>query len=72
MFGDRVQEWVGKRITLWPDPNVKYMTKAIKGIRVWGSHDIPEDMDVKVKLPRKKAFTMAMHAMRDREPGQEG
>jgi hypothetical protein len=56
MFGKKVQEWVGKRITLFP---TTYNDDDC--IRVWGSPDIADEMNVDVQLPRKRPFKMTMH-----------
>jgi hypothetical protein len=56
MFGRKVQEWVGKRVIFFPDK-----WNGEECIRIWGSPDIPEEMDVEVKLPRKKPINMRMH-----------
>lgn len=56
MFGRDLKQWPGKRVQLFAgtwDGDVC--------IRVWGSPDIAQDMDVVVQLPRKKAITMTMH-----------
>lgn len=56
MFGRKVQEWVGKRVTLFAA-----MWDGEECIRVWGSPDIPEDREVTISLPRKRPFAMTMH-----------
>ena len=56
MFGRKVQEWVGKRVTLFADK-----WNGEEATRVWGSPDIKEEMAVEVKLPRKKPIMMTMH-----------
>lgn len=56
MFGSKVQEWVGKRVTLYPA-----MHDGEPAIRVWGSPDIERDFEVVVALPRKRPFAMVMH-----------
>jgi hypothetical protein len=58
MFGRKVQEWVGKRVTLFAG-----MWDGEECIRVWGSPDIANDMEVTVALPRKRPFKMPMHKM---------
>jgi len=58
MFGRKLPEWVGKKITLFPD---KWNGEDC--IRIWGSPEIPSDIDVEVKLPRRKPFTMKMHVV---------
>ncbi len=56
MFGRKVQEWIGKRVTLFADK-----WNGEEATRVWGSPDIKEEMAVEVKLPRKKPIVMTMH-----------
>lgn len=56
MFGPKVQQWVGKRVTLFPA-----IHDGEPAIRVWGSPDIDNDFEVLVTLPRKRPFNMTMH-----------
>lgn len=58
MFGRLVQQWVGKRVTLFAG-----MWNGEEAIRVWGSPDIAADAEVVIALPRKRPFTMVMHKM---------
>lgn len=51
MFGARLADWQGKRVTLFPD-----IWNGEPCIRVWGSPDIEADMRVQVALPRRKPF----------------
>jgi len=64
MFGDRLQNWVGKRVTLFPGE-----WNGEPCIRVWGSPDIPADISVDIRLPRRKPFRMTMHRV-DLKPAQ--
>ncbi len=62
MFGRKVQDWKGKRITLYPSTVAE--AGAMKGepcIRVYGSPDIANDLDVIVQLPKRKPYTTTMH-----------
>lgn len=56
MFGRKVPEWVGKRVTLFPDT-----WNGEPCIRIWGSPDIVADIDVMVTLPRRRPFKKTMH-----------
>jgi hypothetical protein len=56
MFGKKVQEWIGKRVTVFP---TTYNDNDC--IRVWGSPDIEADRQVAIQLPRKRPFQMTMH-----------
>jgi hypothetical protein len=58
MFGSKLPDWVGKRVTLFPS-----QWNGEDCIRVWGSPDIASDMQVEVKLPRRKPIRMTMHAV---------
>jgi hypothetical protein len=67
MFGRKIPEWPGHRITLFPGT-----WDGDECIRVWGSPDIEADMEVAIALPRKRPFNMTMHAMRKPAgPGRE-
>lgn len=56
MFGKKVQQWVGKRVTLMPS-----MWNGDDCIRIYGSPDFPADKEIVVQLPRKRPITMTMH-----------
>lgn len=56
MFGRKLNEWVGKRIILFPSK-----WNGEDAIRIWGSPDIKEEFELEVKLPRKKPMKMTMH-----------
>jgi hypothetical protein len=57
LFGRKVQEWVGKRVTLFASS-----WNGEPCLRIWGSPDISKDTEVIVQLPRKKPIVMVMHA----------
>lgn len=56
MFGKKVQEWVGKQITLMPA-----LWNGEDCIRIYGSPDIEADKEITVQLPRKRPQRMTMH-----------
>lgn len=56
MFGKKLPEWVGKRVTLFPS-----QWNGEDCIRVWGSPDIAADREITVTLPRKRPMAMTMH-----------
>lgn len=56
MFGKKVQEWVGKRITLFAS-----VWNGDDCIRIFGSPDIAETREITVQLPRKRPIAMTMH-----------
>ena len=84
MFGRKVPEWSGKRVTLFPSVvTERGMLKGQPCIRVWGSPDIDHDLDIVVKRPRQDAKSMTLHkvvmgkaepatkAPASREPGDD-
>lgn len=56
MFGKKLSEWIGKRVIFYPD---KWNGEDC--IRIFGSPDLAEELDVEIKLPRRKPFNMRMH-----------
>jgi len=64
MFGDKLSDWVGKKVTLFPSS-----WNGEPAIRVWGSPDIKEDLNVSVVLPRKKPIPMVMHKVERKVEG---
>lgn len=69
MFGRKLFDWAGKRLTIFPGK-----WGQDDAIRIWGSPDIALDAEVIVTLPRKKPFPMTMHKVElkaQREPGDE-
>jgi hypothetical protein len=56
MFGKELANWMGKRITIFED-----VWNGEPCIRVWGSPDIAEELEVTVTLPRRRPFKKVMH-----------
>jgi hypothetical protein len=56
MFGKKVQEWVGHRVTLFAGN-----WNGDECIRIWGSPELDKDRPITVSLPRKRPFEMIMH-----------
>jgi len=63
MFGKKVQEWVGKRVTLFPT-----VWNGEDAIRIYGSPEIEADKEITISLPRKRPFAMTMHSTRAAPP----
>lgn len=62
LFGRNPQQWVGKRVTIFPD--VVKEAGAMRGepcIRIHGSPDLAHDMDVSIQLRKRKPYTLTMH-----------
>lgn len=62
MFGRMVQEWIGKRVTLFADTWDGELC-----IRIWGSPDIAEDLEIEVALPRKRPMKKIMHKVQPKQ-----
>lgn len=58
MFGRDTGAWVGKRVTFYPAP-IDFGDAEI-AIRVRGSPDLPANMEIEIKLARKKARKVVM------------
>jgi hypothetical protein len=56
MFGKQISEWIGKRVTIFPDT-----WNGEPCIRIWGSPDLPQDLDVQITLPRRRPFKKTLH-----------
>lgn len=63
MFGRKIPEWEGKRVTIFPGE-----WNGEPCIRIWGSPDIQADMQIEVALPRRRPIPMTMHAVRKEAP----
>lgn len=61
MFGKTLTNWIGKRVTLFPDT-----WNGEPCIRIWGSPDIEQEFDVTVTLPRRRPFKKTMHKVEAR------
>jgi hypothetical protein len=53
MFGKKVQEWVGHRVTLVSE-EVYLGRELVDAVRVKGSPELEAPLDVTIKLPRRK------------------
>lgn len=58
MFGRKVQEWVGKRVTLYPQKIESDLADI--AIRVRGSPDLTSDVEFVLQLPRKAARKLVL------------
>jgi len=68
MFGPDTSTWSGKRVTLY-SAMVQVGKSKQPGIRVRGSPDIKESMQVEIKLPRKKPTMVTMQATGEQRNG---
>jgi hypothetical protein len=78
MFGDDIDKWTGKRVTLHGEL-VQVGGEKKPGIRVTGSPDIDKDVSVRIKFFKKKAFVLKLikttpkggHELKDPPPPTE-
>ena len=61
MFGDDPHSWIGKRV-VWYPTKTKFGREDVDCLRIWGSPDIKEDMEITVPQGRKKRWETVMHA----------
>lgn len=61
-WGDESDEWIGKRVTLYKDPNVRYGADTPGGIRISHMSDLPGGRPLSVRLTKtrghKQVFTV--------------
>jgi hypothetical protein len=65
MWGRKVQEWIGHRVTLYPGT-----WQGKPAIRVWGSPELSEDRPLTIELPKRKPMQVVLHAVRKAGPKQ--
>jgi hypothetical protein len=53
MFGTKPVEWIGKRVTFCSEKD-RFGKDTVDAIRIKGSPDLVEDIDVVIKMPKKK------------------
>lgn len=63
MFGRNTDDWIGKRVTLYPAPY-----EGDIAIRVKGSPDIEKSFTVEIKLPRKRPYNVTLEKTTKAKP----
>lgn len=53
MFGKKPLEWAGKRVTFQSELD-NFGKDKVDAIRIYGSPDINEDIEVEIRMPKKK------------------
>jgi hypothetical protein len=61
MFGRETDNWVGKKVTLFPEANSQ--SESGFAIRVRGSPDLPKDVTFTLKLARKSPREVTLKAL---------
>lgn len=63
MFGRNTDDWIGKRVTLYPAPY-----EGDIAIRVKGSPDLEKSLTVEIKLPRKRPYNVTLEKTTKAKP----
>lgn len=48
------EQWIGKVITIFHDPSVRFGGKNVGGVRVFGAPTMTKPLTVEIKMPRRK------------------
>ena len=70
MFGRKVQEWPGHRVTLCSEKD-KFGKETVDAVRVYGSPELEQDKSIDISLPRKKPRERVLRATRTQARRQE-
>lgn len=54
LLGERLSQWRGRRVNLYCDPTVRVGGKVTGGIRVWGSPELAQEVEISVDLGARK------------------
>lgn len=77
MFGNKVKDWIGKRVTFCveKDRDPANPKTKVDAIRVFGSPDIETDTSATIKLPKRKPYERPLKrteaATKQRQPQRE-
>ena len=61
-WGDQASEWIGRRVTLYRDPSIRFGSDAVGGIRVSHMSNLPGNKRFEVKLTSTRG-RRASHAV---------
>ena len=61
-WGDEASEWIGRRVTLYRDPSIRFCSDAVGGIRVSHMSNLPGNKRFEVKLTSTRG-RRASHAV---------
>lgn len=67
LWGDQASQWVGKRMTLFADPNVRWGGVAVGGIRISAVSGIDQPHTVMITETRGKRKAMTVQPLPDLE-----
>ena len=67
-WGDESNVWVGRRVTLFQDPTVKFGRDVIGGIRISHLSHIEKPLQIKVTTTRGKRETVSVQPLKEAPP----
>lgn len=70
-WGDDGSEWIGKRMTLYCDPDIKFGGVKVGGIRISHLSDIERDMAVSLNVTKGKKGEFVIRKLADIRPVSE-
>lgn len=70
-WGPNGKEWIGKSMTLYRDPEVKYAGQAVGGIRISHLSDIDRDMNFMLTVTRAKRAAYSVKKLAIEMPAQK-
>lgn len=70
-WGTETQSWIGRRLTLYGDPDVKWGGKAVGGIRVAAMSHLDKPFTLALTVTRGKRETAKVEALPDDAPTTE-
>lgn len=70
-WGDDGSEWIGKRMTLYCDPDIKFGGVKVGGIRISHLSDIERDMAVSLNVTKGKKGEFVIRKLPDIRPISE-
>ena len=66
MFGRDLTKWVGRKVALFAGKH-----RGEPAIRIWGSPELREPIEVAIKLPKQSAYKHTLHPVAPRDAGRE-
>lgn len=71
-WGDEASAWVGRRVTLYRDPDVRFGRETTGGIRVSHLSHIAKPLAVSLTVSRAKRATTTVQPLADKQPTATG
>lgn len=71
-WGDESEVWVGRRVTLFRDPSIRFGSDVLGGIRISHLSHIPKPMNFKITMARGKRATYTVQPLPNAAPVESG